>query len=111
MTTPSWVHVLALIKGAAESTSDVHFGSLMGFDSHARVAVALGLVEDLRGESGADDRDDDIVVTAAGWSFYHEFELERLPAGRANNWPRLAEELVESAEAALQEHWNRIVSP
>ncbi|MGI6797729.1 hypothetical protein [Gordonia sihwensis] len=75
----SIIHVLAVVVGAARDDRDVyrHFGSILGFDTHARDAVRAGLVE-CDGELWG--------LTEAGQAFVAEFPEVLALQGRANSW-------------------------
>jgi hypothetical protein len=75
----SWLHVVAVVKGAQEGDAYAHFASLFGFRAHVDAAAGLGFVD---GQAYRDD----VTVTDAGRSFYERFRLAELPAGRAANW-------------------------
>ena len=104
----SWTHVLAVVVGAARPDGDVyaHFGSLLGFDAHLAVAKELGLVHPAP-EPIADDAPE-ILITDAGRAFVQQFQLTKLPAGRANYWSLHHASLTEPASTELACRWEAL---
>ncbi|SEP53608.1 hypothetical protein [Amycolatopsis saalfeldensis] len=104
----SWTHVLAVVVGAARPDGDVyaHFGSLLGFDAHLAVAEELGLVLPAP-EPIADDAPE-ILLTDAGRAFVRQFQLTKLPAGRANYWNLRHASLTEPASTELACRWEAL---
>lgn len=81
------VHVLALLKGAVESSRAVpplpegaiaHLGSLLGAGAHFEAACALGL---FRGGDLYEPQ-----LSQLGLDLYQAWALSELPATRANAW-------------------------
>ena len=102
----SWIHVLAVIVGAARPDGDAHahFGSLRGFDAHLSVATSLGLVQPAP-EPVADDAPE-ILLTDAGRAFVEQFQLTQLPEIRANYWNLRHAMLTDPATAELARRWD-----
>lgn len=104
----SWTHVLAVVVGAARPDGEVyaHFGSLLGFNDHLGVATRLGLVR-AAPEPVADDIPE-VLLTDAGRAFIEQYQLTKLPEGRANYWPLRAASLIEPATAELVCRWDAL---
>lgn len=102
----SWIHVLAVVVGAARPDGDVHahFGSLLGFNDHLAAATELGLVRPA--PEPVEDDAPEVVLTDAGQAFVEQFRLTELPAGRANQWPLHHSSLTEPACAELACRWD-----
>lgn len=75
----TYLHPVAILKGAVEGDPYLHLGSLLGVSGHVETLVRAGLVES--------SPVDEIIVTPLGVAFYVEHNLTELPDGRANSWP------------------------
>lgn len=94
------IHTLAVVVGASRDDVNVyhHFGSTLGFNHHANVAVRLGLVE---------TTEDWYELTPTGRRFLDAHPEVKGLRGRANSWD---DELLADTLNDLETRWEGLIA-